>query len=295
MTERTGDATPSGADPSRPQPESNADPRPAAADPASVAPADDPAAPPTPRRRWRIGRQLTVWTILVPLVAVLAGALFSASSGAAQGTDLRSAASGLADVIREETRQATLRAAEVTRLQDEVASLTELRTDRDEAVASILDSASRYAQEAGTVPVTGPGVAVSLTDSPLRGDQVPEGLTVDDLVVHQQDVQGVVNALWRGGAEAMMIQDQRVISTSAVRCVGNTLILQGRVYSPPFVITAIGDQDRLQEALENDRAVQIYQEYVQAAGLGYAVEVLDQIEAPAYSGSVGLQHATPIR
>ena len=166
---------------------------------------------------------------------------------------------------------------------------------REDAVASILESASRYAQEAGTVPVTGPGVAVSLTDSPLRGDQVPEGLTVDDLVVHQQDVQGVVNALWRGGAEAMMIQDQRVISTSAVRCVGNTLILQGRVYSPPFVITAIGDQDRLQEALENDRAVQIYQEYVQAAGLGYAVEVLDQIEAPAYSGSVGLQHATPIR
>ena len=52
----------------------------------------------------------------------------------------------------------------------------------------------------------------------------------------------MVNALWQGGAEAMMLQDQRVISTSAVRCVGNTLILQGRVYSPPYVITAIGDR-----------------------------------------------------
>src|SRR5690606_26993001 len=154
------------------------------------------------------------------------------------------AASGLADVIRDETRRGSIRAAEVTRLQDEVSALTERTTDRDEAVAGILESAERYAQEAGTVAVSGPGVAVSLTDSPLRGDQIPEGRTVDDLVVHQQDVQGVVNALWRGGAEAMMIQDQRVISTSAVRCVGNTLILQGRVYSPPFVITAIGDQDR---------------------------------------------------
>ena len=44
----------------------------------------------------------------------------------------------------------------------------------------------------------------------------------------------MVNALWAGGAEAMQIMDQRVISTSAVRCVGNTLILQGRVYSPPY-------------------------------------------------------------
>ena len=66
-------------------------------------------------------------------------------------------------------------------------------------------------------------------------------MSVDDVVVHQQDVQGVVNALWRGGAEAMMVMDQRIISTSAVRCVGNTLILQGRVYSPPFTVTATGD------------------------------------------------------
>jgi uncharacterized protein YlxW (UPF0749 family) len=291
MTERTGDAAPSGADPSRPDAasvdESGGGP--------SDAPGNETGDAQQPKRRWRIGRQLTVWTILVPLVAVLAGALFSASSGAAQGTDLRSAASGLADVIRDETRRATIRAAEVTRLQDEVAALTQRSRDRDESVAGILASADRHAQEAGTVPVTGPGVAVSLTDSPLRGDQIPEGLTVDDLVVHQQDVQGVVNALWRGGAEAMMIQDQRVISTSAVRCVGNTLILQGRVYSPPFVITAIGDPDRLQDALENDSSVQIYQEYVRAVGLGYSVEVLDEIQAPAYSGSVGLRYATPVR
>ena len=62
-------------------------------------------------------------------------------------------------------------------------------------------------------------------------------------------MQAVVNALWAGGAEAMMIQDQRIISTSAVRCVGNTLILQGRVYSPPYRIRAIGDPDALRRTL----------------------------------------------
>ena len=126
-------------------------------------------------------------------------------------------------------------------------------------------------------------------------DQIPSFLRYDDLVVHQQDVQAVVNALWRGGAEAMMIQDQRVISTSAVRCVGNTLILQGRVYSPPFVITAIGDPRDLISELNNDQAIQYYRQLVDVAGLGYAVELKDTIEAPAYSGSILLQHARPLR
>ena len=47
----------------------------------------------------------------------------------------------------------------------------------------------------------------------------------------------MVNALWQGGAQGIKVMDQRLISTSAVRCVGNTLILQGRVYSPPYKIT----------------------------------------------------------
>lgn len=287
MAQDTGDRTPPGGEPAR------ADETSAVGTETGTEPGIELGT--VPSTRWRLSRQLTVWTILVPLVAILAGALFSASSGAAQGTDLRSAASGLADVIRDETRRGTIRAREVTRLQEEVDALTQVATERDESVASIVGEAEGLAAEAGTVPVAGPAVAVSLIDSPLRGDQIPQGLTVDDLVVHQQDVQGVVNALWRGGAEAMMIQDQRVITTSAVRCVGNTLILQGRVYSPPFVITAIGDTERLQESLENDRSVQIYQEYVEVAGLGYAVEVLDEVEAPAYSGSIRLEYATPIR
>ncbi len=59
-------------------------------------------------------------------------------------------------------------------------------------------------------------------------------MSPDDLVVHQQDVQAVVNALWAGGADAVQVMDQRLLSTSAVRCVGNTLLLNGRVYSPPY-------------------------------------------------------------
>ena len=52
--------------------------------------------------------------------------------------------------------------------------------------------------------------------------------------MHQQDIQAVVNALWAGGAEAMTIQGQRVISTTGIKCVGNTVVLHGVPYSPPY-------------------------------------------------------------
>ena len=123
------------------------------------------------------------------------------------------------------------------------------------AAGALFSSSFRAAQDtdhlaaaAGLAAVSGPAMKVTLNDAPLDSGQLPQGASPNDVVVHQQDVQAVVNALWAGGAEAMMLQDQRVIATSAVRCVGNTLVLQGRVYSPPYVVTAIGDPARLSAA-----------------------------------------------
>ena len=142
--------------------------------------------------------------------------------------------------------------------------------------------------------MSGPAVEVTLDDAHRSLDSLPEPYTADDIVVHQQDVQAVVNALWASGAEAMMIQDQRVISTSAVRCVGNTLILQGRVYAPPYTIKAIGDVPRMQAGLDADRSIQIYMDYVNDLGLGWSVQTHAGEEFPAYSGSVDFASATPM-
>ena len=75
--------------------------------------------------------------------------------------------------------------------------------------------------------------------------------TADQLVVHQQDIQAVVNALWSGGAEAMTLQKQRVVSTTGIKCVGNTVVLHGVPYAPPYVITAVGDVDAMQRPLDD--------------------------------------------
>ena len=79
---------------------------------------------------------------------------------------------------------------------------------------------------------------------------------------------------------------QRVVATTAVRCVGNTLLLHGAVYSPPFVVRALGDPTRLTAALDDAASVQIFRQYVSAYGLVYRTTTERALRLPPYSGSV---------
>ncbi|MBB2987287.1 DUF881 domain-containing protein [Terracoccus luteus] len=242
--------------------------------------------------RHRRRRARPLWTVLVPVVTAGAGLMFAMSFQAAQGSDLR-ADRDLPQLIVAGDARVEQRAQQLDALRREVDALTKADAPTDTRLAGLTSTAERLASTAGTTAVSGTGIEVTLDDSNRSLDSLP-GFTGDDVVVHQQDVQGVVNALWRGGAEAMMIQDQRVVSTSAVRCVGNTLILQGRVYAPPYTIRAIGDVGAMQRSLDTDPTVALYQQYVEAVGLGYDVQTPGTVDLPAYSGSVDLQHATPL-
>jgi uncharacterized protein YlxW (UPF0749 family) len=237
-------------------------------------------------------RTRSAWSLVVPLVAVLAGVLFATSYATAHGTDLRSAGRDLPGLIGDQNRDVAAKAEQVRALQSEVDQLSAKASPGDAQVGQLQSQAATLAPLVGTQAVHGPAITVSLDDAHRSAASLPKPYGPDDIVVHQQDVQGVVNALWAGGAEAMMIQDQRVIATSAVQCVGNTLLLQGRVYSPPYVIKAIGNTTALKAALDRDPQVRIYREWVDAVGLGYDVTTTDDAQLPAYNGSIDLDRVT---
>jgi uncharacterized protein YlxW (UPF0749 family) len=222
-------------------------------------------------------------TALVTGSAGIAGFLFVASGITADGTNLRTG--GLEDL-----RSLVLdRASKVGVLQSEVDTLATEVNDLTETKISPALSAriNQLEQATGLTPVSGSALRISLDDAPREpGSPLPDGVAPDDLVVHQQDVQSVVNAMWRGGATAIQVMDQRIISTSAIRCVGNTLLLQGQVYSPPFVVTAIGNTSELQQALKDEPGVALYREYVERLNLGWDVSILNQTTIPAWQGSI---------
>ena len=176
------------------------------------------------------------------------------------------------------------RVKKVNSLQTEVDALSSRVNDLSKTLSSQDGTDPQDSESAGNgtmLPaVEGPGLVVTLDDSPLWEDMVDSsGSTsnINDYVVHQQDIEAVVNALWAGGAESMMIMDQRVLFNSAVICQGNVLLLQGKKYSPPFTVSAIGPADAMIRALDDSNAVKLYKEYVSAFGLGWKVEKKDDL------------------
>jgi uncharacterized protein YlxW (UPF0749 family) len=228
------------------------------------------------------------------LVLVVAGILLVTTAHTHQATRSPTTTQNrLADLVTDEQRSIQTATKREQALQQEVTGLTSAAATRDSAVAAAQEAGAALEGPAGLLPVQGPAYTVSLDDAPKDAPVAPGYAAPgpDDLVVHQQDVQAVVNALWSGGAEAMTIMGQRVIATSAVRCVGNTLLLQGRVYSPPFVVSAIGSPTRLASAVRAAPGVKIFEEYAAAYGLRFATSQSRDASFPGYDGSVGLSHA----
>ncbi|MCW2598669.1 MAG: uncharacterized protein JWM02_498 [Frankiales bacterium] len=230
--------------------------------------------------------------MLVPVTALGAGLMFATSASTAQGTDLRGGRfSQLTDLISSTSASVARQEQEAAALRREVTQAGQSAAANSSIVAAEKARGDALAGSAGLQAVVGPGLTVSLNDAPRPKDGQPAASTnPDDLVVHQQDVQSVVNALWAGGAEAMTLMGERVISTSAVRCVGNTLLIQGRLVGPPFVIRAIGDSASLRSALAVEPGVALFQRYVDDYGLSYRVTSQKTLHMPAYDGPLDLPH-----
>lgn len=244
------------------------------------------------RRVARIRKPRSAWSAFVPLIALAAGLLFTTSAKTADGTALREdRRPKLAQVVNEERDRVTASQQKARELAAAVKSQTDALARTDGPIRAESERAEQMEPAAGFTALHGPGLTVRLDDAPQRSGDRPDGVRPDDLVVHQGDVQAVVNALWTGGAEAMSIMGVRVLSTSAVRCVGNTLLLHGRVYSPPFVITAIGDPTAMQQALGASDGVRLFKDAVEHFQLGYQETVEKDVTIPAFEGSSALRSA----
>jgi uncharacterized protein YlxW (UPF0749 family) len=247
---------------------------------------DDGATPSRRRTAWRFG---------VPAVCLAAGLLLGATHGVSAGGEIRrSDAPRLVDLVREAQRSVDRLTAERDALAPQIENHHGGSPGIDAALTAITRRADQLAPDAQLTPLRGPGLVVTLNDAQRDAQgRFPGDASPDDLVVHQQDIQAVLNALWGAGAEAVQVQYQRILTTSAVRCVGNTLLLNGRTYSPPYVITAIGDAGAMQQALADAPLVTLYKRYAVRFGLGYT-EQARTVDVAGYTAPLRLKYAQPL-
>ncbi len=243
----------------------------------------------------RPARRSLGWRIGTPLVVLACGMLFMTSFANSDGTDLRPGRyADLSSLVSAENREFEQLQARVNEVGAEVERLTGQVGDSE--VKKLRKRVEDVRVPAGLTPVTGPGLSVTLSDAPeevINSSDRP----LRFMVVHQQDIQAVVNAMYKGGAEAVTIQGQRVVSSTGIKCEGNAVMLGGQAYPQPYTIAAIGNTASLEAAVLQDPYVELYRRDASLpdVSVGFEMTAADQIDMPAYEGVTGLTYAEPIR
>ena len=187
--------------------------------------------------------------------------------------------------------------AEQQALKTTLAELRQELAHRQQAVASqserlqVLEiELARQQLLASLTPVQGPGVIVTLDDSPA---QVPPSVDANLYLIHEYDLRDVVNLLWIAGSEAIAINSERLTSFSSVYCVGSTVMVNDTRLAPPYLIQAIGNPRVQQDYLRNPSHLKELKEKQRLYGVRFEVREVANLTLPAYSGSFLIRHAKP--
>lgn len=140
----------------------------------------------------------------------------------------------------------------------------------------------------GLTEVTGPGVIITLSDSKKDASSV---LNPSTLLVHDVDILGVVNELKNAGAEAISINEQRIVPTTSISCGGNIIDINGEKIGAPFTIKAIG----LPEQLAGLSRPGGYLEILEAASIGVELKKSSNITIPKYTGVIKYEYAQAVK
>ena len=177
--------------------------------------------------------------------------------------------------------------AAVVALRRDVADAQSRANQEDTLDQAAASAAATLSEQAGTVPLRGPGLVVTLSPS-NREPPSPEEAGAYE--IHDSDLQLVVNELWAAGAEAVAVNDSRLVATTPIRAAGGTIVVNFRPLSPPFEVAAIG-ADRAR--FERSEIARRFERWTELFGLGFTIEERTRVSVPAYTGRVSISAATP--
>lgn len=172
----------------------------------------------------------------------------------------------------------------VTKERDDLLEQVEYLKSHGSGNAVAMDH--KLKERAGLTNVKGPGVIVTVEES---NTPMQQGDNPNLYVIHDEDILRIVNELRAGGAEAISINDQRLLGTSEIRCSGPTITVNGKVFGPPFIIKAIGDAHTLQSALTMRGGVVDSLKYW---GITVTIKPEKEVPIPAFTGTYREEYLT---
>lgn len=174
--------------------------------------------------------------------------------------------------------------------EEQTQKLEKLRTEIatvDTGFLDVKEEITRTTTLLGYTEVEGEGIIITVQDA--TGTAILSNAT--DYVVHDGDLLEIVNALKNAGAEAISINGQRIVNSTAITCAGNIIKINGEKQGSPFEIKAIGLTAKLYGALTMPGG---YLELLETDGVQVKVEKSSNIVIPKYTGTYKFQYAENI-
>lgn len=178
--------------------------------------------------------------------------------------------------------------AKYKELEEAEATLEKVRestTGNNDELTSLEEQIKAGNKLLGLTEVTGEGVIVTLKDN--TSTSASSVLNASDLLIHDMDVLSVINELKNAGAEAISINDQRLVTTSAIICDGNVIQINGQKVGAPFEIKAIGLSEQLAALSRPGGYLSVLEEY----GIEATLVKSNNITIPKYAGSITFKYA----
>lgn len=191
----------------------------------------------------------------------------------------------LVGLIQERQERADELSAELEELRRRVEAV------QSEAAAGVPALRAEIAEvelAAGLVGLTGPGLRITLRDAPDTCPSTPYACRIQD-----GDVQRAVNALFEAGAEAVSVGGERVVATTAIRAVGQTIRVNLRVIAPPYEIEALGDPGHLRRDLQETAFAEDFAGWARDYGLGMDITEVREVRMPRFTGALGMDARPP--
>lgn len=185
--------------------------------------------------------------------------------------------------------------AEYTKLSKELNALQNTLQKQNEENKALVDLTTslkeqlkNYEMLAGKADIKGKGIIVTLkdnTDGVKNNNRNPELW-----IIHDADIRNLVNELSSAGAEAISVNDERLVATSEIKADGLVILINNNKLTSPFVIKAIGNPDILERTLKMRGGIA---EQLQSFGLIAAVEKPETLTIPMYKGELQMKYAQP--
>ena len=147
----------------------------------------------------------------------------------------------------------------------------------------------RQKMMAGLLAVEGSGVQVILDDSSLRS--VSGTADSNDFLIHEYDLRDVINLLWMAGSEAIAVNDERIVATTSIYCVGSTVMVNDTRLSPPYLIQAVGNPVAQEDVLRNPAYLKEFKRKAELYGVQFEVNRIRMLTLPAYKGGFPIHYA----